>query len=122
MADRIVLKNILVHAFHGVHPEEARLGQRFEFDVTCVTDTRPAGLSDDYEQAICYESLFNLVESTATGERFHLLEAMVETIAARILDRFDRVEEVGVTVRKPQAPIAGIFDYASVEIWRRRNG
>lgn len=122
MSDRIVLKNIVVHGFHGVHPEEAKLGQRFEFDLVCVTDTRPAGLADDYGKALCYESLFNLVEATATKERFHLLEALVETIAARVLDRFEAVGEVGVTVRKPQAPIAGLFDHVAVEIWRRRDG
>ena len=121
MSDRIVLKNIVVHGFHGVHPEEKRLGQRFEIDLICATDTRPAGASDDYEKAICYESLFKIAEKTATKERFQLLEALAEAIAARILDGFSAVEEVGVTVRKPQAPIAGIFDHVAVEIWRRRN-
>ncbi len=122
MSDRIVLKNVVVHAFHGVHPEEAKLGQRFEIDLVCVTDTRPAGLADDYEQALCYESLFTLVEATATKERFHLLEALVETIASRVLERFETVSDVGVTVRKPQAPIAGLFDHVAVEIWRGRDG
>ena len=121
MADRIVLKNIVVHAFHGVHDEEARFGQRFEFDLVCETDIRPAGLSDDYGKALCYESLFKLVEAIATKERFHLLEALVETIAARVLKGFSSVSQVGVTVRKPQAPIAGIFDHVAVEIWRSRD-
>jgi len=32
------------------------------------------------------------------------------------------VQEVGVRVRKPKAPIDGIFDYAGVEIWRQKSG
>ncbi|MBB4305241.1 dihydroneopterin aldolase [Rhodobium orientis] len=120
MADRIVLKNIVVHAFHGVHAEEARLGQRFEFDVACVTDTRDAGTSDDYSRALCYESLFRTVEDVATGSRYHLLEALAETVAARILERFETVSAVDITVRKPQAPIAGMFDFVAVEIFRER--
>ena len=110
-----------MQAFHGVYPEEAKLGQRFEFDIVCHTDTRPAGTSDDYEQALCYESLFKLVEQTATKERFNLLEALAETISARILNAFDGVQEVEIAVRKPQAPIHGHFDYVSVEIARRRD-
>ena len=29
----IRLKNIVVYGFHGVHPEEKSLGQRFEIDL-----------------------------------------------------------------------------------------
>ena len=50
-----------------------------------------------------------------------LIETLAEAIAQKVLDgSVDRgVDEVVVRVRKPDAPLPGELDHASVEITRR---
>ena len=50
-------------------------------------------------------------------ECFDLIEALAETIAAQVGREFGP-EAVRVRVRKPQAPLKGVFDYVAVAIER----
>ncbi len=54
------------------------------------------------------------------GRRFNLLEALAETIAARLLTLGARA--VRVKVKKMHPPLPGRLDYAAVEITRSREG
>ena len=42
--DKIHIRDLELYCKHGVYPEETFLGQKFLFDVTLYTNTRPAGL------------------------------------------------------------------------------
>lgn len=118
--DKIHLKNLIFHAHHGVLPEERRLGQRFIIDLEMGVDLSEAGRSDDLATSVCYGSVYESVKAVVTEQQFQLLEALAEAIAQKIFAEFERVEQVHLWVKKPEAPIAGVFDYAGVEIVRQR--
>lgn len=120
MSDRVFLKGIELFARHGLHPEEARLGQRFVVDVDWWLDITQAAAHDDYEETVGYDKVYALVSEISTERRFHILEAFAEAIATAMLDRFTRIEQVRVVVHKPAAPIPGIFADVGVDITRRR--
>ncbi|WGF87463.1 dihydroneopterin aldolase [Marinivivus vitaminiproducens] len=122
MPDRIILKNVAVFAHHGVFGHERREGQRFFIDLVCALDVRSYSRSDDHAKAVGYDALFALVVETATKERYNLLEALAERIAERVLAGHPAVREVEVEVRKPNAPLPGVLDYAAVRITRGRDG
>ena len=116
--DRIEIRGIVIHAYHGVREEEQRLGQRFAIDVSATLDTRPYAAADDYAQAVCYGRMHDIVREIATERRFNLIEALGDAIATRLLAEFAPVQEVTVEIRKPSAPIAGVFDHVAVVITR----
>ncbi|GLK80679.1 dihydroneopterin aldolase [Methylopila turkensis] len=120
MSDRIFLRGVQVHAYHGLFPEEQKLGQRFVFDVDYWLDAKPYARDDDFSGAVSYNDVFNTVVEIATTERFDLIEALAERIAGVILERYAAVNAVRVEVHKPAAPIAGVFSDVGVEIIRRR--
>lgn len=122
MTDRILISRLAVYAHHGLHAEEATLGQRFYVSLACTVDLAPAGRADDYGQSVCYGKLADTVHAVTTGRRFRIIEGLAEAIAAEVLARFARVESVRVTVEKPEAPIPFVFDRVAVEIERRREG
>ena len=60
--DRIIVKDLVVFAYHGVHPEEQRLGQRFEVDLSCAMDLREAAKRDAEGATVSYSSLVDIVQ------------------------------------------------------------
>lgn len=115
--DRILLKGLVFHAYHGCHAAEAELGQKFVVDVEVSYDLSEAGRTDDLTKTIDYGKIYEDVKSIVTGKRYNLIEAVAEDIAQTILKKYT-VSQVRVCVKKPQAPIAGMLEYAAVEIVR----
>lgn len=120
MSDRIFLRGVDLHAFHGLLEEEARLGQRFIIDIDWWLDAADAAAHDNYDETVGYEKVFALIHEVSAGHRFHILEAFAEAIIRTTLERFPRIQKVRVEVHKPSAPIAGIFRDCGVELTRAR--
>ena len=119
--DRIALEGMVFYGYHGVHPEERRLGQRFVVDLVAERELRTAGLSDDLADTTSYSDVYEVVREIVEGRPRRLLESVAEAIAGRVLEEFE-VASVRVTVRKPKAPMpGGTFSHAAVEILRERS-
>lgn len=121
MTDHIALVNMHFEGRHGVTDEERSAAQPFEVDVELFLDLRPAGLVDDLSRTVDYREVFSICRDVVEGPSIQLIEAVAETIAARILAAFDSaaISEVVVRVRKPKVPLPGELDGAAVEIRRR---
>jgi dihydroneopterin aldolase len=115
--DKIIMQGMEFYGYHGVLPGEQEIGQRFQVDLELATYLERPGRLDDLSEAIDYSEVYGLVEKIVTEERFGLIEALAERIAQAVLGRYS-VEEVMVRVKKPHAPLGGIFDYMGVEIRR----
>lgn len=115
--DAIHLRGLKFYAYHGVMNEENILGQQFIVDVDLYKNLKKPGSSDQVADTINYAEVYQLIKRIVIGERFQLLERLAEEIAGQILQSFS-CETIRVEVHKPQAPIPGIFEDASVEIWR----
>ncbi|MGF1530395.1 MAG: dihydroneopterin aldolase [Puniceicoccaceae bacterium] len=121
MADSIFLKNLVFHARHGVLPSESQLGQRFEIDLRIYLDLRLAGQGDDLLQTVDYSLVYHLIQEIVENRRFQLIEGLAHAIATEVLVQHPRIQTVAITVRKPSAPIPGIFDFVAVELIRSRD-
>lgn len=116
---RILLHGMKFMGYHGVLPEEQTLAQPFVVDVEVEGDFSEAAARDDLSLSADYRELYAICKKTVEQERFHLLEALSETIAAKLL-RLPRVEAVTVRVKKPEVTLGGPVDYEGVEVTRRR--
>ena len=120
-ADRIILTGMQFYGFHGVNPEERRLGQPFVVDLTAELDLRAAGASDDLADTVSYAHLYRAVKAVMEGEPRQLLETAAGAIADAILQQHPAVAAVRVRVGKPRPPIRGaVIAAAAVEIYRTR--
>jgi dihydroneopterin aldolase len=121
MADTITLTGIEATGHHGVFEHERVDGQRFLADVTLHLDLSAAGGTDSLEATVDYGAIADTVVGVLAGPPFALIEAVAHTMAGRILDGWPLVDEVEVTVHKPEAPIEATFADVAVRISRRRN-
>ena len=119
--DKIIMKGLIFHGYHGVLEEEKKLGQRFIVDAVLYVDLKKAGETDNLSYTVNYEEVYNIIEKIIRHhEQYNLLEALAEKICGDILNSFDIVQKVDVKIKKPEAPVAGIFDYFAVRIERGR--
>ncbi|HLR66639.1 dihydroneopterin aldolase [Virgibacillus alimentarius] len=120
MQDRILLNNMQFYGFHGLFPEENKLGQRFHVDLELFTDLQKPGKTDDMSDSIHYGHVYELVQKIVEGEAKNLLEAVAEEIANQLLVSFDIMAACKVKVIKPDPPIAGHYQSVAVEIFREK--
>ena len=120
--DKLLLEGLEFYGFHGVLPEEKKLGQKFVVSLELRLDLSTAGHSDNYKDTVNYAEVFEKVKNIVTVEKFNLLEALAETISRKLLKDYNLLKEIKVKVEKPQAPVAGIFNYMAAEITRVRDG
>lgn len=118
--DKIILKDMQFYGYHGLFPEENKLGQRFHVDLELHADLSVAGHSDEMTDSIHYGEVYEAVRSIVEGKPLHLIEAVAEGLAQEILHKFDKVKAVKVRLVKPDAPIPGHLESVAIEILRER--
>ena len=56
------------YGYHGVLPEENRLGQSFIIDLIVEIDLKKAGVTDDLEESISYVDLYEVCKECGRRE------------------------------------------------------
>lgn len=121
MNDRIELRGMRFEGRHGVLPEEATEAQPFDIDVVLELGLAAAGTTDDLFRTVDYGDVFRRARAAVEqGPHVALIETLAERIAAEVLAAHPAIDAVTVRVRKPRAPLPGIFAWAGVEIRRER--
>ena len=118
--DKIYLKRMAFYGYHGVLPEESKLGQRYYVDVVLELDLKKAGQQDVLEETVNYAEVYQVCLDIVEGNQYKLIEAVAEKIAETILFRFNKVQSCTIRVIKPDPPIPGHYESVAVEIIRRR--
>ena len=116
--DLLVLEGMSFYGYHGETEAERILGNRFNVDVEMRLDLAAAGRSDDIADTVDYSRIFTLVREVVEAQRFNLIEAVAERVAAVLLGE-PRVESVKVKVGK-RPPIPGAIERCAVIIERDR--
>ena len=117
--DRITLTGVRVRAHHGVYDFEREQGQEFVIDVSVAVDLSAAASGDDLGATVHYGELAEAVVAAVERDPVDLIETVAERVAAVALD-YPAVDEVEVTVHKPEAPISVPFTDVAVTIVRGR--
>lgn len=120
--DKIIINNLHIYAYHGVNEEERRDGQNFYLDITAFLDASVPCVTDRVEDTVSYSSMIKKIVPAFTAEKYDLIEKAAQVVADCVLDNFEKVQAVEVTLRKPEAPVKAGFGYVAVQIRRERNG
>ena len=118
--DKIYVNGMEFYGYHGVFPEETKLGQRFKVDLIVEVDLSVAGKSDDLNDSVNYGELYNTCKEIVEGKPYKLVEAVAENIASAVLGNFPLVSTCTVKLIKPDPPIPGHYKSVAVEIKRSR--
>lgn len=118
MAALIKINEIACYGYHGVLPEEQKLGQEFRVSLE-LSVARAAPTSDSLSETFDYREAVEIACRILEGRPKRLLETLAEEIAAALLD-LEPVDRVKVCVCKPHPPIAAVHGGIAVEINRQK--
>ncbi len=120
MSDTIFIKGVSIHARHGYLDYEAEVGQRFVIDLELIADITEASLSDRLSDTVSYANVVATATAAFRDANYKLVERAAGAVAEAVLTAFPKVSTIKVTVHKPHAPIAAIFDDVGVILTRHR--
>lgn len=101
----VEIKGIAVNARHGVLPQEKVTPQNFIIDITFDYDCLKAAKSDDIADAVNYAEVCGVAYNVCANNSFNLIEKLAYEIDFAIAEKFDAIQNISVTVHKPQAPV-----------------
>jgi len=102
MSDKVLIKDLLIRGIIGIHDWEREKKQDILINVEMEADLRPAGQSDDFNEAVDYRAVTKSIIGLVETSEFFLVEKMAEEIAAICLEN-PKVEVARVRVEKPGA-------------------
>lgn len=118
--DRMRLKRMVFFGYHGVFPEENKLGQKYFVDLDMRLDLSRAARSDDVGDTVNYAEIHALAKKIVEGPPVKLIETLADNIASAVLGTYTSIHTVTVSVTKPNPPFDITFDGVTVELRRTR--
>ena len=118
--DIIEIKGLELFAYHGVNPEEKENGQRFVLDIKLKADLAKARQTDALSDTVSYAAVKKTVERVFAAAKYDLIERAAQVVCEAILREHEKVLSVRLRLKKPEAPMKGIFDYAAVTVTEKR--
>lgn len=107
-----------VFAYHGVLEEEKKNGQDFYLNAKVYVDMRKAGLTDQLEDTINYDSVCIFLAEVFAEKVFDTIEAAAEYTLQEVIVNFPTIQAMELEVRKPHAPLTYVPEDISVTIYR----
>ena len=115
LSSSIYLKNVRLHAYHGVLPQELTVGNDYVINLDVEYDFSDAMQTDDLRHTINYAELYELVkEEMAIPSR--LLEHVVGRIGNRIFETYPSVHQLTLAITKVNPPFGADCDGAGVQV------
>ncbi len=117
--NEIFIRDQKVFAYHGVLESEKKEGQDFLVSTKVRLDYEDTFGTDDLSDTVSYAELAKEVESFAKSRKYNLIETLALKLADNLLDTFEDLREVEITIKKPKAPMNAEFDYVGVTVKKK---
>lgn len=111
----ILLENVKFYAFHGVLPQERKVGNDYQVSLRIGYDISRAMVSDDVNDTLNYAEVYQLL-----SQEMSVPSALLERVAGRIGDRlfrkFPAIQSIDLTIIKVNPPMGSDSEGAGVEV------
>ena len=113
----IEIEGMEFYAYHGHFKEEQVVGNKFLIDIKVETDIAKAAKTDDLNDTLDYQKLYQLIKAEMS-----IVSNLLENVASRILDavwnEFKELKSVNLKVSKINPPLGGKINKVSVSVNR----
>ena len=111
----IILNGIKIFAYHGVDPQENKVGSYFYVDLVIATDFSRAAQTDELEGTISYADVFERVKQEMSIPS-KLLEHVCQRMAQRLFNDFDGITSLDIQLSKENPPMGSESQQVGVSV------
>ena len=111
----IEIEGMKFRAFHGHFEAERIVGTQFEVYLKIETDCSKAAISDNLNDALNYQTIYELVQKEMKITS-HLLENVAQRILDSIKSNFSGIKSTEIKISKLNPPMGGEIEKVSVTL------
>lgn len=100
----IELRQVKLHAYHGMYEGESKIGSLYELDLKVSYDEPAHAVFEEISDTVNYADLYTIVKNQMAIPTA-LLEAVAEKIVIHIKEKYPMVKSIEVSIYKLQPPI-----------------
>ena len=104
--EKLVLEEMKFYAFHGLLPEERKIGGYYTVSVSISSDLGASVKSDNIEDTIDYKKVYDIIKKEMKVSS-RLIEHVGGRIADAIIDNYSMVKLLVVKIKKHSPPVDG---------------
>lgn len=113
----IEIEGMKFYAFHGHFESEQVVGNEFTVNLKIETDCEKAAISDNLNDTVNYQSLFDIVKNEMAIPS-HLLENVAKRILDCLQSNFTEIKKTEIKITKMNPPMGGEIEKVSVTMTR----
>lgn len=110
---QISLNKVRIYAYHGVLPQEKKVGGWYNVSVTIDYDFSKAIISDNVEDTIDYSAVLGVIKNEMSVPS-KLLENLAGRIGKALFSTFPDIEALEISVEKENPPMGSDISGACV--------
>ena len=112
---KILLENLIFHAYHGVFEEEQTIGGKFEINIELDTDFSESMETDALEGTIDYSKVYDLI-AQEMDKKSKLIEYLGKRIVDVLYTNFKEIKFIRLKISKLNPPVSGEIGRVSIVI------
>lgn len=111
----IKISGMKFYANHGCFSEEQAIGTHFSVDAVFECNTAVAQKSDNIADTVDYLAVYQVIKAEMSTPS-HLLEHVADRIGVALLNNFEAINQLSITVYKLNPPLGGQINSVSVTV------
>lgn len=111
----IEIEGMQFYAFHGHFDTERVVGNKFRVDLSFETDCSKAAISDDLNDTVNYQEVYELVKREMQ-EPSRLLENVAQRILDCLFKTFPGIKNAKIKISKLNPPMGGEIEKVSITL------
>lgn len=104
MLGKMNVNHIRCYGYHGVYPEERKLGQWYIINLELYYDIARASVSDQIEDTTSYIDVYEFTKEIVENSQYQLLEALTFNLVQKLAEKFN-YEKITASVKKEKIPV-----------------
>lgn len=115
---KIIIEDLKIYAYHGVLPEENKIGTYYLINAEIHADLWKASETDNLEDTINYAQINDIIHQEMAIPS-QLLENVIGRIIKRLEMNFPQITFIKIKLTKTNPPMQGEMKGVSVEMEKR---
>ena len=115
----VIIKNLVLNIYIGLHDFEKKKKQRVRFNLSIGTDENIKPDNNNLQSIVNYEDVINKIILITNKKHFELLESLAESIFEMIFN-YHLVKKIKLKIEK--LDIINTTESVGIEVTKKKNG